>query len=135
MMPWAPPTLKLQDRLEGPPGQGGSAGRVGSILVFATQARGQGRDSDPALPLAPGLHPLVSVPDRPRCSPLFLSQGFQGKTGPPGPPGVVGPQVRLPSGVSLPAFFSPLPSQGPALDPRLGKRRGCDQWRGWGLER
>ena len=29
-------------------------------------------------------------------SPLFLSQGFQGKTGPPGPPGVVGPQVRLP---------------------------------------
>lgn len=78
-------------------------------------------------------------------SPLFLSQGFQGKTGPPGPPGVVGPQVRLPPtpcrdkasqtlGVGTSASLPPSPDPGPLT---LLCLRGPWDWGAWwglGLE-
>lgn len=97
----------------------------------------------------PGVH-AVSMPD---CvfqppSPLFLSQGFQGKTGPPGPPGVVGPQVCLPLhpsptetkhprpwGLECLPFFSLLLIRGPQPSFACGAPGlGCMVGAGFGAE-
>lgn len=123
MAPWRPQSAPaLPSCLEGP--QGRVSRECPPSQCCSDRSQGLGGD--------PGAWGLCRVQAR-LCalipSPLFLSQGFQGKTGPPGPPGVVGPQVRLPPtprrdkasqtlGVGTSASLLPSPDPG-APDPAL----------------